>query len=156
MMKQMRFIAVAASLLGMALSAPTLAAGSGKAAKADVVWPAEAITWEDGPVKGTHVAKLWGDWLKGGAYGVLVKFDAGVTHALHKHSHSLKVVVLSGTFVFQPEGGSQTKLGPGSYLLQRGGRNHVSGCAPGAECEFFMSSSDKFDNIPAEAPEGKK
>jgi len=35
-------------------------------AKDDVVWPADAVKWEAGPVPGTKVAKLWGDWMKGG------------------------------------------------------------------------------------------
>ena len=155
MMKHTRLAVVAASVLGMALSAPALAA-SGKAAKADVIMPAAGLKWEDGPSKGSHVAKLWGDYLKGGAYGMLIKFDAGVMHPLHKHTQNLKIVVISGTFVHQPEGGTETKLGPGSFLLQRGGQNHVSGCAAGAECEFFLTSNDKFDLIPAEAPAAEK
>lgn len=152
MTKHRQWIAAAAAVLATALIVPTAAAGAAKGAKPDVVWPAEGIKWEDGPTKGTHVAKLWGDMGKGGPYGVLVKFDAGVMHPLHKHTHSLKIVVISGTFVHQPEGGTETKLGTGSYLLQRGGRNHASGCAPGADCEFFMTSSDKFDLTPVEAP----
>ena len=115
--------------------------------KKDVVMPADSVKWENGPVPGTHVAKLWGDWMKGGPYGVLVKFDAGIMHPMHHHSHTLKIVVLSGTFVHQPAGGEQTRLGPGSYVMQAGGLNHISGCAAGAECEFFMTSNDKFDLI---------
>ena len=154
MMKHTRLVAVAASVLGMALSVPALAAGGGKTA--DIIKPADSLKWEDGPAKGTHVAKLWGEWLKGGAYGVFVKFDAGLMHPLHKHTQNLKIVVLSGTFVHQPEGGTETKLGPGSFILQRGGQNHVSGCAAGADCEFFMTSNDKFDLIPVEAPAAEK
>jgi len=123
-------------------------AGAGKAGKAtqkDVVWPAEAIAWVDGPAPGAHTAKLWGDMAKGGSYGVLIKFDAGIMHPLHWHTQSLKIVVISGTFVHQPEGGTETRLGPGSYVLQVGGAKHTSGCAAGAECQFLMTSSDKFD-----------
>jgi len=144
---------LAISILGAIL---TICADSVLAASQDVVWPAESLKWEDGPVKGTHVAKLWGDWTKGGPYGVLVKFDAGLMHPLHRHSNTLKIVVLKGTFVHQPEGGAETKLGPGSYLLQAGGKNHVSGCSAEAECEFFMSSGDKFNFIPVEKPATEK
>ena len=59
----------------------------------------------------------------------------------------MKIVVLSGTFVHQPEGGTETKLGPGSYLMQAGGKKHVSGCSKDAECLFFMTSNDKFDYL---------
>jgi anti-sigma factor ChrR (cupin superfamily) len=118
---------------------------AGRAAKKDVIWPAEAIQWQDGPVKGVKVAALWGGMDKSGPYGALLKFDAGLTHALHHHTQSLKIVVISGTFLHQPEGGEMARLGPGSYLLQASGRKHVSGCAPEAECQFFMTSADKFD-----------
>jgi quercetin dioxygenase-like cupin family protein len=117
--------------------------------KPDVVWPAADIKWEAGPAAGTHVAKLWGDWMKDENYGVLVKFDGGHMNELHSHSHELKIVVLSGTFIHQPAGGAEMRVGPGSYVVQRAGANHVSGCAPGAECEFFMTSTGKFDLIPA-------
>jgi len=134
-------------LLGMSVIA--MAAPSAKATRKDVIWPADAIKWEPGPLKGVQVAKLWGDWMKGGPYGVFVKFDAGLMNPLHKHTHDLKIAVISGTFVHQPDGGAETRLGPGSYLMQAGGKYHVSGCAAGADCEFFMTSSDKFDLIPA-------
>ena len=146
-------IVVVAAILVLSMSVIAL---SGKTPRKDVVWEAGAIKWEDGPMKGVRVAKLWGDWLKGGPYGVLVKFDAGLMNPLHKHTQSLKIVVVSGTFVHQPAGGAETKLGPGSYLVQAGGLNHISGCAPGAECEFFLTAADKFDLIPAKAEPAEK
>ncbi|MEK6372115.1 MAG: DUF4437 domain-containing protein [Acidobacteriota bacterium] len=155
-MKQSRVVVAAAAVLVFTMSAVAMAAKSGKTVKKDVVWPADAIKWEAGPLEGTHVAKLWGDWMKGGPYGVLVKFDAGIMNPLHKHTQSLKIVVVSGTFVHQPAGGVETKLGPGSYLMQAAGKNHVSGCAAGADCEFFMTAADKFDLILAEAPPAEK
>jgi len=119
--------------------------------RADVIMPADNIKWEDGPAPGTHVAKLWGDMDKGGPYGVLVKFDAGVMHPMHWHTRTLKVVVLSGTFVHHPDGGEEVKLGPGSYLLQVGGKHHSSGCTADGPCEFFMTSDGKFDMRMVEA-----
>lgn len=125
-------------------------------AKEDVVWPADSVKWEAGPVAGTKVAKLWGDWMKG-PYGVLVKFDGGQLNALHHHTHALKIVVVSGTFTHKTDGGTESKLGPGSYLMQAAGKKHVSGCAAGAECTFFMTSDGKFDLIDdAKAAEGGK
>ena len=148
---QSRTIAALGAVLVLALSSVAVAA------KHDVVMPSDALKWEDGPIKGTRVAKLWGDWTKGGPYGVLIKFNAGLMHDLHSHTQTLKIVVLSGTYVHRPEGGTEAKLGPGSYLLQAGGINHASGCAAGADCEFFMTSSDKFDFIPVDASTaGKK
>src|SRR5262249_48547221 len=148
-MKSSRLVA---SLCGLALASVSAVAGAGK----DIVRPADSIKWEDGPVKGTHVAKLWGDWMKGGPYGVLIKFDAGLMPPLHWHSHDLRVVVLSGTFVHQEEGGKEDRLGPGSFLREVGKVKHISGCAAGADCEFAMTSSDKFDMTMVEQGAGKK
>jgi hypothetical protein len=55
MMKQSRVIAAAASALVLAVSYVAMGAKGGKAVKNDVVWSADAIKWEDGPLKGTHV-----------------------------------------------------------------------------------------------------
>jgi len=140
-MKTMAFAVLAVSTL------LSVGAQAKDKAKEDVVWPAESVKWEPGPVAGTKVAKLWGDWMKGGPYGVLVKFDAGQINALHHHTHPLKIVILSGTFVHKSDGAPETKLGPGSYLMQAAGKKHVSGCAQGAECTFFMTSDGKFDLI---------
>ena len=156
MRKQWRVVAAVAVGVVFTMSTVALAAKGAKPATKDVVWPADAIKWEAGPLKGTQVAKLWGDWTKSGPYGVLVKFNAGLMNPLHKHTQTLKIVVLSGTFVHHPEGGVETKLGPGSYLLQVAGKNHVSGCTAGADCEFFMTSGDKFDLILAEKPPAQK
>jgi hypothetical protein len=130
--------------VAVALFAISSAAQAGKG-KEDQVWPAEAIKWEDGPIKGTHVAKLWGDWTKGGPFGNLIKFDAGSMHPLHKHTQTLKLVIVSGTLIYHPMGGKETKLGPGSYLSET--QPHVSGCTKDADCVFFMTAKDKFDFI---------
>lgn len=115
--------------------------------KQDVIWAADAIKWEAGPAPGTKVATLWGDSKKGGNFGMLVKFDAGVLHPLHHHTHTLKLVIISGTLTHKTESGTESKLGPGSYLLQAGGNKHISGCTKDAECQFFMTSDAKFDFI---------
>lgn len=121
------------------------AAPKAKKATADVICPAEAIRWEAGPAPGTRLAKLWGDMSKGGPFGVFISFDAGVMHPLHWHTRTLKLVVLSGTFLHTPEGGKEARLGPGSYLLQGGGNRHVSGASAEAPCTFFMTGDGAFD-----------
>ncbi len=118
------------------------------AADKDVVMKPDAIKWEDGPIKGTHVAKLWGDWMTGGPYGCLIRFDGGLMNPMHMHTQTLRIYVLRGTFVHQSAGGKMEKAGPGSYVVQVGGNHHISGCAKGAECKFLMTSDDKFDMIP--------
>ena len=135
--------------MAFAVLALSLSSGAALAAKdkEDVVWPAEAIKWNAGPIPGTRIAPLWGAMNKDGPFGVMVKFDAGLMHPLHHHTRTLKLVIVSGTMVHTGESGTETRLGPGSYLLQAGGKKHISGCAAGAECTFFMTSDGKFDMI---------
>lgn len=119
-----------------------------KAPGKDVIWAAPDIKWEPGPAPGIHVATLWGDWKKG-AFGVLVKFDPGFVNPMHHHSHDLKLIVISGTFVHTPEGGTPVMLPPGSYFMQAANTKHTSGCSGSEGCEFFMSGDKAFDSIPA-------
>ena len=140
---------VLAVALALCVAGSVSAFASSHTEMKNVVWPSDAINWEDGPVPGTKVANLWGDWLKGGPYGALIKLAPGTRHPVHYHTQTVKIVVISGTLTFEPEGGEEPKLGPGSYLLQAGGKNHASGCTKDAECEFFITAQDKFDLIEA-------
>ena len=122
---------------------------SAKKKKGAVVWPAENIKWQDMPMKdgppGAKVAVLWGN-MKKGAYGALVKLPAGMNNPLHTHSSDTKLVVISGTFWYAPEGGEKKSLGPGSYLLVPKGVKHTSGTD--SECFAFQEGNGKFDFKP--------
>jgi quercetin dioxygenase-like cupin family protein len=121
-----------------------------KAKKEAVVWPADKIQWEDMQgITGVKVAKLWGDMNKG-PYGCLVKFAAGNNHPLHYHTNDVKAIVMSGTWLYTPEGGSETRMGPGSYLLIPGGVKHSSGSSSDGECTIFQEGPAKFDLFPVE------
>ena len=123
--------------------------------KAATAWPAADIKWSEmkGGPPGLMYSNLWGDITKG-AYGTLVKHPAGSVHPLHTHSADVKLVVLSGTFLYTPEGGTEVQLGPGSYLMVPGGLRHSSGTSADGPCEVLQISSAKFDLIPVE--EAKK
>lgn len=102
-------------------------------------------------IPGVVKADLVGDATKGAHKGV-TKFKAGHMNPLHHHTSDVFAVVISGTMIFQPEGGAEIKAPAGSVVIQKGGKKHVSGCTPEAECVFFEMQEDKFDLIPAEAP----
>jgi hypothetical protein len=58
----------------------------------------------------------------------------------------MRVVFLSGTYVQAPEGKSEVRLGPGSYMMQPGGDyRHTTSCDKASECLFFVESSGPFD-----------
>jgi len=114
--------------------------------KAATVWPASDIKWMEmkGGPPGATAAGLWGDPMKG-AYGALIRLTAGEKHPLHTHTHDVKLVVISGTFLYTPEGGTEQRLGPGSYLEVPGGLRHSSGTSDDGPCEIFQTSTGLFD-----------
>jgi anti-sigma factor ChrR (cupin superfamily) len=123
------------------------------AAKAPVIWPAADIKWTDLDPKGApgvKIADLWGDHTKG-AFGAFYKFPAGFSAPLHTHTNTMKIVVISGTFIHTPEGKPEVRLGPGSYLLQPGNYRHMTACDKASDCLFFAEGSGKFDLKPVEA-----
>lgn len=90
---------------------------------------------------------LWGDAAKG-AYGAIYKFPAGARQPMHYHTNSMKIVVISGTFVYTPEGGTEHRLGPGSYLTYGPKDRHMTGSSDDSECVFFLEQPAKFNMVP--------
>ena len=153
----MRPMNVLAFSISLTLASPALAqlpdrakAGTPSTAKAGqpVFTPAADLKWIDLDPKGApgvKVADLWGNHAKG-AFGALLKLPAGFAVPLHTHTHSMKVVFLSGTYIQAPEGKPEVRLSPGSYMLQPGGNyRHTTACDKAAECVFFVESNGSFD-----------
>jgi anti-sigma factor ChrR (cupin superfamily) len=158
----MRTSTVLTCAMTFALPVAALAQGSGTtsaktAAKPAesrlVVMPAGEMKWADlGPgAPGVKVADLWGDHAKG-AFGALFKLPAGFAAPLHTHTHDMKVVIVSGTYIQAPEGKPEFRLGPGSYFLQPGGNyRHTTTCDAASDCVFLVESKGPFDLKPADA-----
>jgi hypothetical protein len=54
---------------------------------------------------------------------------AGFAAPLHTHTHDMKVVIVSGTYIQAPERKPEFRLGPGSYFMQPGGNyRHTTTC----------------------------
>ena len=108
---------------------------------ADLKWTA----LDPSGAPGVQIAPLWGDHSKG-AFGAFLKLPAGFAAPLHTHTYPMKVVIVSGIYIQQPEGSAEFRLGPGSYLMQPGGNyRHVTRCSTEAECVFFFESDGAFD-----------
>ena len=116
--------------------------------------PAGDLKWTDldpNGAPGVKVADLWGDHAKG-AFGAFLKLPAGFAAPLHTHTHAMKVVFLSGTYIQAPEGKAEVRLGPGSYMMQPGGNyRHTTSCDKAADCVFFVESNGAFDLKPVAA-----
>jgi len=157
----MRPRTILAFSISLILTAPVLAQTSAKtniAAKVvpgqPVFVPAGDLKWTDLDPKGApgvKVADLWGNHAKG-AFGAYLKLPAGFATPLHTHTHAMKVIFLSGTYVQAPEGKAEVRLGPGSYMMQPGGNyRHTTSCDKSADCVFFVESGGAFDLKPVEA-----
>jgi hypothetical protein len=94
---------------------------------------------------GVKVAKLWGDPANG-AFGAFFRLPAGFAAPLHTHTQSMKVVIVSGTYIQGPDGAPVFRLGPGSYLMQPGGNyRHTTSCDAASDCVFFVEANGAFD-----------
>jgi anti-sigma factor ChrR (cupin superfamily) len=148
---------LAAAVLGQASGeAKAKVAHKAKASRA-VFMPAADLKWVelDPKAPGVMIADLWGDHMKS-AHGAFSKFPAGWSTPLHTHTHDMKLVVISGTWIHTPEGKPEVRLGPGSYMMQPGGNyRHTSACDKASECVCFIESSGAFDMTPVEAAKKK-
>lgn len=137
---------VAGAAAFLCSSTTALAAEKKAGGSREVVKPAAEMQFKEA-VPGVTKAVLWGDPTKG-AYATITRFAKGTKNALHTHSHYIKVVVISGTFVYD-SGSGEKRLGPGSYLFEPAGIRHTSGAGDDADCVFFEESNGAFDRKPA-------
>jgi hypothetical protein len=120
-------------------------------ATAPVPVPAENLTWSDldpDGAPGVQIATLWGNHQTGG-FGAFFRLPAGFASPLHTHTHDMKLVIVSGTYLQSHDGAAEFRLGPGSYLLQPGGDyRHTTSCDAASDCVFFVESDGAFDFLP--------
>lgn len=120
-----------------------------------IVVPSSDLEWTDlDPVgaPGVKVATLWGDLAKG-PFGAFFKLPPGFAAPLHTHTHDIRLVIVSGTYIQAPNGQPEFRLGPGSYLMQPGGNyQHTTSCDQASECLFFAESEGAFDLHPVPKP----
>lgn len=132
--------------ISLLLVAPVLGQTAGP--EQPVFMPAADVQWTDldpNGAPGVKIADLWGDHTKG-AFGAYLKLPAGFAAPLHTHTNAMKVVFLSGTYIQVPDGKSEVRLGPGSYMMQPGGNyRHTTSCDKGSDCVLFVESDGAFD-----------
>jgi anti-sigma factor ChrR (cupin superfamily) len=146
---------VLALSITLALAATAFAQPSGEKAKASKAPASQPVFMSPGDIKwtdldpkgapGVKIADLWGDHTKG-AYGAYLKLPAGFAVPLHTHSHPMKVIFVSGTYIQAPDGKPEVRLGPGGYMMQPGGNyRHTTTCDKASDCVLFVESSGPFD-----------
>ena len=156
-MKPTHVLALSISLILVAsvVAHPSGESQAAKTAKGSGTQPifksAGDLKWTDLDPKGApgvKVVDLWGDHTKG-AFGAYLKLPAGFAVPLHTHTYAMKVAFISGTYIQAPEGKAEVRLGPGSYMMQPGGKyRHTTSCDKASDCVFFVESSGAFDLKP--------
>lgn len=135
-------------LFSLASCADTGGNTDGTSGNRPIPIPAADLKWTDldpTGAPGVKVAKLWGDSANG-AVGAFFRLPAGFAAPLHTHTHPMKVVIVSGTYIQGPERAPEFRLGPGSYLMQPGGNyRHTTSCDTVSDCVFFVESNGAFD-----------
>lgn len=142
-MKKIALMSVVGSLVGAAFVAG-VAVGKGAAPQPKFT-AAEELKWDD--VGGPKLATLTGDYKKG-PYGALMKLPAGTTSPLHTHSGAYEAIEIQGTtshWLKGEDGTKAKKMTPGSYWMMPGKVEHVSSCAAGQDCIFYLWQKTKFD-----------
>jgi hypothetical protein len=110
-------------------------------ASADLKW----VDLDPVGAPGVQIATLWGD-MGNGPFGAFFRLPAGFASPLHRHTHAMKVVTVSGTYIQRPAGEPVFHLSPGSYLMQPGGNyRHWTSCGDAEDCIFFVESDGGFD-----------
>jgi anti-sigma factor ChrR (cupin superfamily) len=142
---------VAFSLVAVVLVAQRARSVEPANAMAPLPIAAADLKWTDlDPVgaPGVKIAVLWGNQ-QNGPFGAFLKLPAGFKAPLHTHTHDMKLVIVSGTYIQGPDGQQEFRLGPGSYLLQPGGNyRHTTSCDQASDCLFFFESDGAFDLLP--------
>jgi len=102
---------------------------------------------EDAPFRrtaqGRESAILWGD-PDAGAYGMLVRYPAGSGRGWHTHPNPVHLVVISGTWVVQIEGGVTREITAGGGSQEGAGVVHAGRCKEGAPCVFLLTGEKKL------------
>ena len=140
-------VIVSATVLAQS-AAQTKPAPPKAAAGQPIFTQAADLKWADLDPKGApgvQYAPLWGDHTKG-PFGAFFKLPAGFAVPLHTHTHVMKVIFLSGTYIQAPEGKPEVRLGPGGYMMQPGGNyRHTTACDKASDCVLFVEGSGAFD-----------
>lgn len=143
-MKHVAILGVAGSIAGAVFVAGVAV---GKTTVAPKFVAAEEVKWDD--VGGPKLGQLTGDYKKG-PYGGLLKIPAGYTSPFHAHTGAYEAVQISGTsshWVRGEDGTKAKKMTPGSYWSMPAKLEHVSACAPGADCVMYVWQKTKFDIV---------
>lgn len=103
------------------------------------------LAWDPVPViPGMMQARVWGP--ADGAQGRFVRIPPNGKLPLHRHTATVRVVVVSGTYVYGVQGEPERGYGAGSFVVTPGGVAHVAGCSDA--CLYYEDVDGRPDYQP--------
>jgi quercetin dioxygenase-like cupin family protein len=133
---------LAAVLLAVA---PAAAAEAARGQPKAVALTPAALEWQPVPlVAGMMFARVRGE--ADGAQARFVKMPANARLPLHRHTATVRVVVVSGTYVYGLQGEPEKRYEAGSFIVTPGGVAHVAGC--GEACLYYEEVDGRPDYTP--------
>ena len=94
-------------------------------------------------VPGVSKAMLQGNPEKG-AYVAFTKFAPGIQNPLHTHTNEVRMLVISGAYIYTIDG-KEHRAGPHSYVVIPAGVEHMSAGDPKEGALFLEEGDQKFD-----------
>jgi len=104
------------------------------------------MMWSTPNASGNDSTVLWGD-RSHGQHATLSHYAAGFAIAPHYHTHDMRGLIVSGTWVLGIVGGSNHELPPGSYFSLPGKTAHTDLCKGPAPCMIFLMQEDARDLV---------
>jgi quercetin dioxygenase-like cupin family protein len=146
-MRQARGVLVSCAFTAMALAAGGSAAEGRRQPRGIALTP-DAFDWQPVPLlAGMTFAHVWG--AADGPQARFVRIPPSSMLPLHKHTASVRVVVVSGTYVYGVHGEPPRRYGPGSFIVTPGDVPHVAGCAEA--CLYYEEVDGRPDFVPVTA-----
>jgi quercetin dioxygenase-like cupin family protein len=144
-MRHVRGILTCCSLAAVLLASRAAAAEPGAGEQKAVALTPAALDWQPVPlVAGMMFARVWGE--AEGAQARFVKMPANARLPLHRHTATVRVVVVSGTYVYGVQGEAERRYESGSFIVTPGGTPHVAGCDEA--CVYFEEVDGRPDYLP--------
>jgi quercetin dioxygenase-like cupin family protein len=139
-MKALSRMALVLTLSGATFFA-IAAAPSAKTTAKDEIILANQMKFEQ-VLPGVSKAALWGDQAKGPS-GVITRFSKGTKVGWHTHPSDIKVVVISGTLLYN-NGSGEKAIGPGSFLQERANIKHTTAAAADTDVTLYEEVAGPF------------
>ncbi len=92
---------------------------------------------------GGKKAVIWGDE-NSGPYAAFTSMAPGYDAGMHFHTNDIRIVGIKGAYLYRDESGEK-RVGPGDFILIKGGQKHWSGADQKEGALFYEESHGKFD-----------